>query len=550
MAQSSAYYPIEMVKAVRKAIEASWAEKEENQGCSLSRDVQEYLLGYQGECREDLSAEMLRQEEPEVFALSRTRFPNEPPTGTKLNKIRQMMLRIHKASGHSSTSSLRKMLQMRRAPTWAQELAQNLECPNCAEAKRPRPPPPSSSASNYPALYEQVGTDVYELEFKEEVDGSEVIRKAKFVLWQDRASGFAVVEMLQKFGGEVRNWEPTTSILTRSFSKYLALMPSPVWVVSDPAAYYTSQEWLDYFGRSGVGVLTAPAEARWVMDQEESTIGALKATTLRLMREMPTLDVEELMQLATHAHNSAIGTSGFSPLQWIRGQAMNPSLPVGLKPSKAFGGVLKMKEKAKVAFEIETARMRMSKLNNATTRPSASYSAGDLVMLWRQRMRPGKTTGHWVGPLRVLLQESNTLWLATGASLIKAKVNQVRSVTKREELVSSLEGTVVYRMPVTLETLMKEFTGKRYTDVTGENPNQLQRQHDLSPTEVRGEPSTRTRQDSWRIEPDCLVQVRNVPRLALFTPSRVVECPIPVEELTGKRTTKIHVVGAMLTKLR
>ena len=40
----------------------------------------------------------------------------------------------------------------------------------------------------------------------------------------------------------------------------------------------------------------------------------------------------------------------------------------------------------------------------------------------RQRLRQGR--GGWTGPLRVLLQEGSTVWLATGATLVRAKTNQ------------------------------------------------------------------------------------------------------------------------------
>ena len=113
------------------------------------------------------------------------------------------------------------------------------------------------------------------------------------------------------------------------------------------------------------------------------------------------------MNMAAHGHNQSIGANGFSPFQWTRGSdAPDPELPAGIDPRKAFGGMLKLKAKAKVAFEMEYAKQRMSKLSNATARPVAKFQTGTLVMVWRQRMRPGKTSGHWVGPLRVLLQEN------------------------------------------------------------------------------------------------------------------------------------------------
>ena len=202
------------------------------------------------------------------------------------------------------------------------------------------------------------------------------------------------------------------------------------------------------------------------------------------------------MHLAAHGHNQTIGPTGFSPFQWTRGStAPETEIPLGLDPKKAFEGMLKLKVKAKLAYEAEYARSRLSKLNNAIGRPSSTFKTGALVMVWRQRMRPGKTSGRWMGPLRMLLQEGNTLWLATGASLVKAKVNQVRLLTKREEQQSSLEGTAVYKMPVNLDTLMKEFTGKHFTNITGEVPSEQTRQADLGEMDVRLEPRDRTRED-------------------------------------------------------
>jgi hypothetical protein len=55
----------------------------------------------------------------------------------------------------------------------------------------------------------------------------------------------------------------------------------------------------------------------------------------------------------------------------------------------------------------------------------------------------GRTGGSWIGPLRVVLVEGSTIlegstiWLATGSALVRAKANQIRPVTRREELTAS-----------------------------------------------------------------------------------------------------------------
>lgn len=315
--------------------------------------------------------------------------------------------------------------------------------------------------------------------------------------------------------------------------------PAPKWVISDPATYFTSEQWLDHLGRSGVGPLTAPAEAHWVLGAEEGCIQILKSTANRILKESSYgMEVVDAMTLATHGHNQAIGSNGFSPFQWTRGSsAPEPDLPVGIDPNKAFGGMLKLKARAKIAYEMESAKVRLSKLNNTVARPSASFKTGALVMVWRQRVRPGKVSGQWVGPLRVLLQENHTLWLATGATLIKARINQVRAVTRREELQASLEGTAILCMPVTLESLMREFSGKHFTNITGEVPSEAQQQADLEATTVQLQPQSHARADSLKIDGQWLIRIHSAPRLALFTPERVQACPVGDDDLDGLRQT-------------
>ena len=147
-------------------------------------------------------------DEYEEWGTSHSCFPTEPPSGAKLTAIRQMMLRIHRASGRPSMASLKKMLQMRGAPKWAQQMAENLQGPDCIESKKPHPAPPSLLEET-PALFQQVGTDVFEAEYADvKNDGGSSNLKAKFVLWRDRASGLTVVDLLKKFGDETKHWEP------------------------------------------------------------------------------------------------------------------------------------------------------------------------------------------------------------------------------------------------------------------------------------------------------------------------------------------------------
>ena len=485
VAKASSYYPLAMVKAVAKALSTSWSKAEDDQQLSLAADVEAFLLDIPGRKEEALVDQELvdvREESPEIFALTRTRYPKEAPTGRRLEQIKQSMMRVHRSAGHPSFANLQRLLRVRKAPQWAIDLAGSLICPECVESTRPMPNPPAS-LKPAPSLFEIVGVDVFEFDKEDQLQPEEVKTKHKLLLWRDRASGYAYVEYLAEYS---KAWEPKTSDILKSLSNWLMVNPSPEWIISDAGTVFTSEEFLDFAGRSGIGVMTAPAEAHWMMGAEEGCIRILKQAVRRLLREEPGLPIREAFALAVHGHNNTIGSNGFSPFQWVRGGACpQDDLPVGLDPRKAFGGLLRLKEKARIAYEQENAKDKLSKLNNATVRRLAEYPAGSLVMLWRQRMRPGKTSGHWCGPVRVLHQEGrSTLWLASGSSLVKAKINQVRPCSKREELQTILQGVSIYKTPVTMSTLLKEFTGKHYTDVTGENPSPKMLQEDTTAADV------------------------------------------------------------------
>lgn len=558
VAKASSYYPAKMVKAVTKAIVESWQQYEELAGVSVARDVEVHLLGApqrfdeedQGlACDPDehdwkfFEAEV-RQEQPHVLALTRNRFGSEPPTGKRLEQLKAQLLRVHRASGHTSMASLQRLLKARNAPSWAVELAGGLSCPDCTEARRPVPGP-VASLHETPGLMEIVGSDVFEFDHGNS--------KFKFILFRDRASGFVMTQFLQRYGGddEPKAWEPTSTDVLKAFSKWLMVNPAPKWWLTDSATYFTSQQVIDFAGRSGMGLLTTPAESHEMLGAEEGCIRILKAAVARLMREEPDMEIPMAFDLAAHGSNQSVNASGFSAFQWVRGASSPlPDFPLGVDVKKAFGGMLKLKEKARVAFEMESAKSRLSRLSNAAPRPSTSYKQGQLLMLWRQRNRPGKVSGMWVGPVRLLLQEGQTLWLATGATLIRARLQQVRSCTRREELQAALEGTAILQLPVTVDSLLQSFTGRNFSDVTGEVPSPGQLQDNVVGADVRAVPQgDRYRPDSWKIEDKdgkrWLVRIHSLPRLALFTPSRTTSSPLDEDSLVGTRITTIKGIDSV-----
>ena len=278
-----------------------------------------------------------RDENPDILALTRNRFTQEPPKGRKLEGVKAQMLRIHRAAGHSSFANLQNLLRARKAPQWAIDLAGQLTCPDCKEAQQP-PSPPVASLQEQAGLFEVIGSDIFEWEHENHT-------KYKFQLIRDSAYG----------GTEGPSaWEPTTSDVIRGFSHWLMHNPAPRWILTDGATYFTSQQMMDFAGRSGIGLLTTPAESHQMLGAEEGSIRVLKSTVKRLVREEPTIAIEDAFMLAAHGHNQSVGPSGFSPFQWTRGSASpSENLPLGLDPKKAFDGVLRLKEKAKPELSLK-----------------------------------------------------------------------------------------------------------------------------------------------------------------------------------------------------
>ena len=100
--------------------------------------------------------------------------------------------------------------------------------------------------------------------------------------------------------------------------------------------------------------------------------------------------------------------------------------------------------------------------------------------------------------------------------------------------------TAIYRTPISIETLMKFFQACHFLDVSGDTPSLEKMNQDLSQTDVVVPPApSGPKSDSWTVREENGVKTRvrqhYPPRLALFVCTRLTSCPVPMDELTGKR---------------
>ena len=92
---------------------------------------------------------------------------------------------------------------------------------------------------------------------------------------------------------------------------------------------------------------------------------------------------------------------------------------------------------------------------------------------------------------------------------------------------------------------MRAFQGRYYLDVSGDVPSEQQLQQDLSPAEVQLPPRPdNPRPDTWTVREEngqkTLVRIHNMPRLSLFSQTKITTCPVSLDELTGKRLTIVR----------
>ena len=108
------------------------------------------------------------------------------------------------------------------------------------------------------------------------------------------------------------------------------------------------------------------------------------------------------------------------------------------------------------------------------------------------------------------------------------------STVQREQLV---KGVSVVRNPVGLDTLLKGYKGRRFVDASPESPGK-EIEEDVTPAAVRREPEAARRtttREKWVIRDNILVRAHGAPRLTLFTPDKVPECPVKYSQLAGRR---------------
>ena len=417
------------------------------------------------------------------------------PTEEERKAWERKLRRFHTAAGHPSNSQLARIIKEAKKPKWMVDAAANFSCPHCestvAGGMSSKQVPPLSTRP-LPVAWQQVVSDVGEW--------TSVPHKCKlkFVVFVDAATKLRVAEPL--FRCEISEMKTETGLqLVEAFSKrWLSDKPKPEIFVPDNARSYTSRHFQDFCSSVNIWV-APPAEAEaWAHGIAESVVQDVKMVMERIQTGDASLQPETCLALATGALNQTSFVKGYSSYQWAYGKQFSYTDEDEITMSQVrddapfaeFSRLLSLRHEAeKQAREVRAQRV-LSKLKNTIQRqPLRVFHPVDLVKVWRralpQELHRGRAGGtkkagrhHWIGPGRVVLQETvphqaeddprrHIIWVVIGGKLYRCSAHSVRPVTEQERAWHHLH---VDEDPSRWKTLQDIIPSKEYTDLSGQEP--------------------------------------------------------------------------------
>ena len=447
------------------------------------------LYNFAGEEAEDNG-----EPEEEEHAAEDSGVP-DGPTEEERKAWDRKLRRFHTAAGHPSNSQLSRIIKEAGKPKWMVEAAARFSCPHC-ESSAPggmssKQVPPLSTRP-IPVAWQQVVSDVGEW--------TSIPHKCKlkFVVFVDAATKLRVAEPL--FRCEISEMKTETGLqLVEAFSKrWLSDKPKPEIFIPDNARSYTSKHFQDFCSSVNIW-LAPPAEAEaWAHGLAESVVQDVKAVMERIQTGDASLLPETCLALATGALNQTSFVKGYSSYQWAYGKhfAYTDEDEITMSqvrddaPFAEFSRLLSLRHDAENKAREVRAHRVLSKLKNTIQRQLLrTFHPVDLVKVWRralpQELHRGRAGGtkkagrhHWIGPGRVVLQETvphqaeddprrHIVWVVIGGKLYRCSAHSVRPVTEQERAWHHLQ---VDEDPSRWKSLQDIVPSKEYTDLSGQPP--------------------------------------------------------------------------------
>ena len=343
------------------------------------------------------------------------------------------LLKVHRNLGHPGAMKLTEFCRQLGCPSEILQAIGDLKCSTCAENQDPKIARPSSIHD-----HGDFGDVVA-------IDG---------ITWTNKmGQQYNIYHMLDQ------STLYHTAVVTRAHDAEQAIHAlhqgwiqwagPPGLLCMDAGTELNSNDFMTFLQRYSIKHRTIATEAHWQNSRIERHGAVLQSILNKMDTEEPLDSFEKVSQataLATATKNQWSRHRGYPPEVLVFGkssrvagsvvsdmQLPSHSLAIDDRPEGLrFREELALRERARRAFTATDNCQVLRRALVQRSRPNrGKYVQGDHVMMWRKR---GEADGSWIGPLRVVLQESShVVWITMGSKLYRVAPEHLRPLSAVEE---------------------------------------------------------------------------------------------------------------------
>ena len=345
-------------------------------------------------------------------------------------RIMRTLRRCHENLGHPSNPKLISMLKSAKATERVLKLAKGLQCPTCHHeaGQKSRPVATTQGAKEFNQI---VGMDTFLVELP--------WRKLKLLNVVDLATRYQICVPLWK-GVDARS----ARVAYRRYWKRWAGAPVKAWTDAGPefGEYFTSA-----LEGDGTWHEVTASHSPWQNGIVERHGGAWKVAFNKALLGVvleSKMEVEELCDQITQAHNTMTRKGGYSPSQHVFGceQRVPGLVLTGLQDDVVESGLAvgeslyerrqAIRSAARNAFIDAENEERLKRAAAHRTRPKGEeLTMGELVLVWRKSV--GEKKPHWHGPGHVLGVQGSRVWVAHATKVYRCSPEQVKRLSPEHE---------------------------------------------------------------------------------------------------------------------
>ena len=348
------------------------------------------------------------------------------------------IIKAHTNLGHPATERLKTLFQQQGYPKNIIEGLSDFQCSTCMMSSKPKLSRPATIKDT--------------LDFNDRIamDGLKITTAQNQVFHL-----YHIIDLGTSFHAAIiapsRSSEDAIQALIQA---WLSWAGAPLELIVDSASELNSESFASFLQKYNIRCHTVAPDAHWQNGRAERHGAVLEDMIKRVDKEFPIQNYSDLQRHLWHiiqAKNSCSLRKGFSPETLVFGKgARLPGSICGddqipahcLADAESGTGVafrdqLMLREAARRAFHQADNSSALRRALLRRNRPNrGEYQPGEWIMMWKTQ----GNQNHWVGPMQVVVQQSNlSIWATMCGKLYRGPVENVRPVSAYEAKNISIE---------------------------------------------------------------------------------------------------------------